>query len=345
MSTTAPLAKLDARAGRIAAVILALCVAGLGMAQPNPPGGAPLPGGGALGASVQDVYGILDANALGPAARGTTRLDLGGQQVALAELLGWVQAFAAEEGRPLSASDRAMRTRRAGELSRMLRQARGALQNGRGGPSARNMAVLAAFDRLAGQLDGLVHAPGMPGGAGFGSGVPSGVPGGVPGGVPAGVMSPGGVPGGLPGGMPGAQGMAPGVPSGLGMPPGGGLPGGVPGGGIAGSPAGVGMPGVPGGPPSGPGGPGVPGALGAPGGAGPLGVPGVPGVPGGAQGGPGVPGATGLTPGGPGAPGVPGLAKAGVPGVGKPAGTTKGVAGVPTPPVGLPTAVPRPPSS
>lgn len=343
MSTTTRL--VAARTGRIAAFLLAVGVAELGMAQPYPSGGAALPGGGALGASVVDVYGILDANALGPAARGTTRLDLGGQQVALAELLGWVQAFAAEEGRPLSPGDRAMRARRAGELSRMLRQARGALQNGRGGPSARNAAVLAAFDRLAGQLDGVVRVGGMPGGAGFGPGVPSGVPGGVqggvPGGVPAGVMSPGSVPGGLPG----AQGLAPGAPSGLGVPPGGGLPGGVPGGGIAGAPPGVGMPGVPGGLPSGLGGPAVPGALGAPGGTGPVGVPGVSGVQGGVPGGPGIPGATGVTPGGPGVPGVAKAGVPGVPGVGKAAGGPKGVGGVPTPPVVAPTAVPKPPTS
>lgn len=323
--------------------LVATCVAGLATAQPAPGVAPPPGGGGALGGSLQEVLGGLDASGLGQAARGTTRLDLGGQQVALGELLGWVQGFAVYDGRPLSPADRAARARRAGELSRMVRQARGALLNGRGGPAAaRNLALLASFDRLAAQLDGVVKAPGLPTGLGA-TGVPGGMPMGHPGVVP-GALSPGAMPG-MPGGpgLPGAAGLAPG--SAPGVPGAGGLsPGGVPGvpgaGGLGAVPSGQGLPGAPEGLPS------SPGALGVPGGM-PGGAPGVPGgltVPGGVPSGSGLPGATGLKPGLPGGPslpggpGLPGARKAGAP------TTAKGAAKVPTPPAVPPTAVPKPPA-
>ncbi|HNX51854.1 MAG TPA: hypothetical protein PKL08_16925, partial [Thermoanaerobaculaceae bacterium] len=307
MTTTTPLARQAARIGRIAAIVVLLLVPEVGVPQPLPAGGVPPPPGGGLDASLLDVTSVLDANALGPVARGATRLDLGGRQVALAELLGWIHAFAVEEGRPLSASDHAARLHRAGELSRMLRQARGALQNGRGGPAVgRNLAVLAAFDRLAGQLDGLVRAPGLRGG-------PGPMPGGQLGAVP------GGLPSGMPGGLPGAPGLAHGAPSGLGLPVGGGMSGVGPGAGMTGLPTG-GVPGAPPGLPSGVADPGGPGALGVPGTGTPLGGPGALTPLAGIAGGPGLPGAAGPKPGIAGAPGLPGggapgVKKAGLPGL------------------------------
>lgn len=332
MSTTAPPARQAARIGRIAAIVVLVLVPGVGVPQPLPGGGDPPPSGGGLDASLLDVTSVLDANALGPVARSATRLDLGGRQVALAELLSWVHAFAVEEGRPHSASDHAARLRRAGELSRMLRQVRGALQNGRGGPVVgRNLAVLAAFDRLAGQLDGVVRAPCLPGG-----------PGSVPGGLPS----------GMPGGLSGAPGLAHGVPSGLGGPPGGGIPGVAPGAGMTGLPAGGGVPAPPG-LPSAEVGPGGPGALGAAGPGTPLGGPGALMPPAGVAGGPGLPGAASPKPGiagapvvpGGGAPGVKAVRIPGLAGGSKAGGAPKGLPGVATPPVGLPTAGAKPPSS